>query len=138
MNFRKSYLLATVITALFAVIALLNEFNIYAVLVLILLGVPLILPLSVRSGDRLALAVSLIFTALCTVFLASCWVMFSKAESLSNFEEPNGEGSPIAPVIAVFMFAVFFMIPWSIASLRGYKHIKQLAEQEAPHQSMSS
>ena len=131
MNFRKSYLLATVITALFAVIALLNEFNIYAVLVLIFLGIPLILPLSVRSGDRLALAISLIFTALCTVFLVGCWIMFSKAESLSDFEGPIGEGSPIAPIIAVFMFAVFFMIPWSIASLRGYKHIKQQAEQDA-------
>lgn len=123
MSFHKIYLLATIVTGMFAVISLLNGFNNYALLVLIFLGVPLILPLSIKSGDRFAFVISLIFTGLSTVFLISCCMMFSKAESLSDFEGPNGE-SPIAPVIGVFMFAIFFMIPWSIASIRGYKNLK--------------
>ena len=125
MHFRKIYLLASVVTALFAVLSLLSKFNIYALFILILLGFPLILPLSIKSGDRLALMISLVFTALSAIVLAGCGMMFSKAESLSDFEGPNGEGAPIAPVIGMFMFGVFFMIPWSLASIRGYKHIKK-------------
>ena len=129
MNFRKSYLVATAITALFAVLALRDGFNIYALIVLVLLGLPLILPLSIRSKQWLAFIISLTFVVLSTLFLINCWVMFSEAESLSDFEGPNGEGAPIAPVIGVFMFGIFFMIPWSIASLRCYRHIKEQAEQ---------
>ncbi|NWK57640.1 hypothetical protein HW115_18630 [Verrucomicrobiaceae bacterium N1E253] len=118
-----------IITILFAVGNLVSGFNIYACLVLLVLGVPPFLPLSVRSGDRLAFITSLVFAGLSIIILVSCMNMFAAAESLSDFEGPNGEGAPIAPIIAVFMFGLFFAIPWIIASLRGYKHIKQQAQQ---------
>lgn len=67
------------------------------------------------------------FVSVSVFFLIAAYTYFTfvrvllSVECLSDFEGPNGEGSPIAPVIGMFMGTIWFVIPWTIAAIRGFK-----------------
>jgi hypothetical protein len=42
---------------------------------------------------------------------------------LSDFEGPDGEGSPIAPVVGIFIVTILFVVPWTIVAIRSLKRL---------------
>ena len=94
----------------------------------------LLAPFIIRNSNWMQYAY---FTSVSVFFLISAYVYFTfvhvllSIESLSDFEGPNGEGSPIAPLIGMFMGTILFIIPWTVVAMRSYKLFtaKEIAEQ---------
>ena len=67
------------------------------------------------------------FSSLSFFFLTAAYVYYgyirrlASMESLSEFEGPNGEGSPIGPLIGMFIETILFVIPWAVAAIRGIR-----------------
>lgn len=119
-RFLSIYVIATCVTGLF------TFFMIFPVVVAVL---PLVLCRDLSARVKYAYVVSLIFTSVATFGFAALGVALTTVNSLSDFEGPNGEGAPIAPVLALAFFALL-LVPWSLASMRGHQAVK-LRKQEA-------
>lgn len=128
-RFLRSYIGAALITGL-------NTF--FLVVPVIILILPYV---GTRKGYRrirLAYFVSIVFGG----FFALCFTLgvttLASVKSLSDFEGPNGAGSPIAPIFGLSYLTLLFVIPWTIAVMRGYqasrdcKQTEQCADGKTP------
>ena len=113
-------MIATCLTGLF------TFFMIFPVVIAVL---PLVLCRNLTSRVKYAYVVSLIFTVVTTFGFIVLGIALTTADSLSDLEGPNGGGAPIAPVLASAFFALL-LVPWTLASMRGYQAIR-LQKQEA-------
>jgi hypothetical protein len=119
-HFLSTYVIATCVTGLF------TFFMIFPVVVAVL---PLVFCRDLSARVKYAYVVSLIFTGMATFGFAVLGIALATADSLSDFEGPNGEGAPIAPVLALAFFALL-LVPWTLASMRGHQAV-MLRKQEA-------
>ena len=125
MNFQRSYIVAACITGFVAVANLISEFNLIPLGIVVILVLPFISPVTRHTRLRLLFSISLLFAGLAVCYVASIGIAFARADSLSDFEGPNGEGSPIAPVVGLAFFALLFLIPWVLAAMRGLKSLRR-------------
>ena len=78
------------------------------------------------------------FASVSVFFLIAAYAYFTfirvllSIESLSDFEGPNGEGSPIAPLIGIFIGTIWFIIPWTITALRSFKLFNSKRQNRVP------
>jgi hypothetical protein len=127
-RFLRSYIGAALITGLH------TFFFVVPVIILILPYV------AARKGSeriKFAYYVSIVFGGFFALFFALGLIALASANSLSDFEGPKGEGSPIAIVFALSYLALLFVIPWTITVMRGHqasgdcKQIEQPADGDA-------
>jgi len=120
-RFLRSYIGAALITGL-------NTF--FLVVPVIILILPYVAARKGSERIRLAYYVSIVFGG----FFALCFTLgltaLASANSLSDFEGPKGEGSPIAIVFALSYLALLFVIPWTIAVMRGYQAFRDCKQTE--------
>ena len=80
---------------------------------------PLVLRGGVRSHLELAFGITVLFA---TAFLGlHAYFIFTvlHLNQLNALEGPKGEGSPLAPVVEIALFALVFGLPWLLALIRG-------------------
>lgn len=83
-----------------------------------------LLPVVLRGGGRshleLAFGISVLFAVAFMGLHASFMFTVLQLNKLNALEGPKGEGSPLAPVIGIAMFALLFVLPWLLALIRGW------------------
>ena len=114
-RFLKDYVFAALITGLTTFLS---------VIPVIILILPFIMHRKGEGRVKMAYAISLLFAGFATLGFIVGLVILGSANSLSDFEGANGEGVPIAPVIGMLFFALLYLIPWVLASMRGHKAVK--------------
>jgi hypothetical protein len=84
--------------------------------------VVLIISLQINSQHRfkapLCITMTMIFLFISLWSVIWMGLAIQNAGSLSEFEGPNGEGSPIAPIIGMFFYCFMFTIPWVLTTIR--------------------
>ena len=119
MKILKSYKIATALTALPVAGGILT-YPAITMPLLCLLFAPFIIRNDAWRQYAYFASVSVFFFIAASVYFTSISVLLS-VESLSDFEGPNGEGSPIAPLIGILIWTIWFIIPWTITALRSFK-----------------
>lgn len=69
----------------------------------------------IASNRRLAIVISIGFTVLLVTGAILLFLEFLETQG----EGPKGEGSPLAFIIAMVMFALVYLCPWLLTALRG-------------------
>lgn len=83
-----------------------------------------IFPLFCKKSKRLTcymIGVSLIYTA---YYCFYCYEMNTLLEAQSSLEGPNGEGSPLAPILGVFFLSLIWVLPWVSSAMRGIRILR--------------
>ena len=96
----------------------------------------MILTGGVSKYKYFALVMAWIFSFYLIYQVVSMGIYVNSVESLSEFEGPNGEGSPIAPLVGIAFYSSIFLLPSLIASLRGLLIVlpkNKNTEQDAAH-----
>ena len=119
MKILTSYKVAAAVTAL-PVAGGIVTYPAIALLLLCLLVAPFVIRNHTWKRYAYFSSVSVFFLMAACAYVTFVRVLLSM-ESLSDFEGPHGEGSPIAPVIGMFMGTIWFVIPWTIAAIRSFK-----------------
>ena len=129
--FRRSYIASLVILAgitVLATIASLSEglAGIIPGLGFLALSTAAMIPILLKGGigEHLKLAFT-IATGLAMIFGVVVCLVFIEFVSTRGGEGPNGEGSPLAVIIALAFFALVFFCPWLLTALRGFTSLRQ-------------
>lgn len=82
----------------------------------ILPWIPVFLPRGLLGNLRFALVVSVMLSVIFGIWLGFIFIEFVRT---GGGEGPNGEGSPLATIIAMTIFGAVFFCPWLLTALRG-------------------
>lgn len=85
------------------------------IMIVIITLVPLVPTGRSRIQRRIGTVTSGLLSVVCAVVLA----LVSEEFKVTGGEGPNGEGSPLAAIMAMATFTLFFTIPWTITLVRG-------------------
>jgi len=119
MKIPTSYIIASVLTAL-PLVGMIGSKAGIAVPLLCLVLAPLVI--DHRKWKRRVYFASLsVFSLIAAFGYYSLIRVLLSMKSLSDFEGPNGEGSPIAPLVGMFMATIGFIVPWTVALMRGFR-----------------
>lgn len=129
-RFRRAYLLSTSVFSGLVSLGLLRSwvfcepFNKASGIGLALACMPLI-PILLKGGisshKRLAWGISVLMVLLIGSILADMRLHFYETSG----EGPNGEGSPLAFIIAMVFFSILFFCPWLLTAIRGLAIFKE-------------
>ena len=119
MKIPTSYIIAAVLTAL-PLMGMISSKAGIAVPLLCLVLAPLVIKNS-KWKRRVYFASLSVFILIAAFGYYSFIRVLMSIKSLSDFEGPNGEGSPIAPLVGMFMATIWFVVPWTVASIRGFR-----------------
>lgn len=145
-SFRRAYLISLVVLGFFAIgggISSLSGHGAgigYGVAILAIF-VTALFP-TVRKGGipcrpRLAFGISSGLTILFGILLLCGFWEFVRT---GGSEGPNGEGAPLAGIIAMTLFAFLFFCPWLLTTIRGRTAIRrdfQAQQDAAPNRSLT-
>ena len=129
--FRRSYIASLVILggiSVLATIASLSE-GLAAIipgLGFLALSTAAVIPILLKGGiaehPKLAFAMA---TGLAMIFGGAVCLVFIEFLVTRGGEGPNGEGSPMAVIIAMVFFALVFFCPWLLTALRGFASLRE-------------
>jgi glucan phosphoethanolaminetransferase (alkaline phosphatase superfamily) len=134
MKVPSSYKISMFISSFLALGGFAQGFPIVSICVILVLISPVVLPFTDKTKAGLSVIVSVIFASVAAYIYFQCMSQLGSIESIAEFEGPNGEGSPIAPIIGYFMVTILFIIPWILTAYRCIRMViakDQLAEQDA-------
>jgi len=134
MKIHNSYRIAAIITLIFAVANMLNDFSFITLGVALIVASPFLNYLRDRIRLRITYIVSVLLTSYSLYLMYHMALPIMNANSLSDFEGPNGEGAPIAPIVALTLYSFLFAYPWirSLIYAAKLNHSKnKLTEQDA-------
>lgn len=95
-------------------------FSVAMTLTLLALLTLMFFPILRKGGVPAHPRLSIIIAATLTVFFAgACISNFNEFVQTRGGEGPNGEGSPLANMIAMAFFALATLCPWLLTFLRG-------------------
>lgn len=118
MKIPTSYIIATALTA-FLFTGMISSKPGIVVPLLCLVLAPLVIKNS-KWKQRVYFASLSVFMLIAAFEFYSFIRVLLSINSLSDFEDSDGEGSPIGPLVGMFMETISFVIPWTVASIRGF------------------
>jgi len=139
-SFKRSYIASSsVLAALLVLSAIANlggkqssiVYSVVAVVVSAAPFLPFILRQGLSSNLRVAACIACVFALAFGVILA---VFAKEFVETGGAEGPRGEGSPLAIVVAMTLFALIFFCPWLLTAIRGLQTWSQMkiSEQAVP------
>jgi hypothetical protein len=87
--------------------------------------IPILLKGGIGEHPKLAFAMA---TGLAMIFGGAVCLGFIEFVATRGGEGPNGEGSPLAVIIAMAFFGLVFFCPWLLTALRGIAAIRQKSD----------
>lgn len=118
-----SYVVASTLSFLGLIEMCVNIFNIIYLIAIIILMLPYGVSPKKPLYSKIILMISIFFTVAAGYGYREILTTINQAESLSDFEAADGSGSPIAIIFAAALYALIFMIPWSLALVRSIRRV---------------
>jgi len=84
--------------------------------------IPILLKGGIAEHPKLAFAIA---TGLAMIFGGAVCLVFIEFVATRGGEGPNGEGSPLAVIIAMAFFALVFFCPWLLTAFRGFAALRK-------------
>jgi len=95
------------------------------VMVLALLLIWLI-PFIRKDGFEKHMKLALLISGAHLIFgIYQTLAMFWTLMKLPSLEGPNGEGAPLAVIIAFFIFSLLTIMPWTLSCIMGFRAVSE-------------
>lgn len=103
----------------------LDAIGLIALALLLIWVVPFIKKHGFEKHMKLALMISGVHFIFASYRTFSFYLVIMNAKSL---EGPNGEGSPLAVIIELFIFGLLTVMPWVLACMMGFRAVSEISE----------
>ncbi len=124
--FKRAYLFCTWLTSFFMLTGAIGSFSEHGSSIvdsmgMVLVVVGIVLPLIWQKGIGTNLRWAIVTATVTAVGFSILLVAVLEFVATGGAEGPRGEGSPLAIILAMAMFAALFQGPWLLTALRGMR-----------------